>query len=140
MTTRSLLIAILFTAALLAGIRGPEWIAMLLIWFVHALIGTVPSAPVVFLGRRRVHWRATDLLALTLPFAVWSALVQASSRGKTLSNLGEPFLFALAIPVAALLRVIAGRRTDEKITSIVLVAALCLVAAAVYCLTPSLPE
>ena len=81
-----------------------------------------------------------DLLAFLLPFSVWGALMNAHSVGKSLANLGEPFFFAFAIPVAALVRVIVGAHVEERACSIGLVVLLILVAAGVYEWTPALPE
>jgi hypothetical protein len=92
------------------------------------------------LGRKRIHWGLLDLLAFLLPFAVWAALMFASSSGKSLANLAEPFYFSFAIPVAALVRVMVGTHVDERTRSICLVALLCLTAAAVYVWTPAIPE
>jgi hypothetical protein len=129
------------TAAVFAAAsRGPEWLGMLEIWGVHSAIGAVLSVPVVLMGRRRVHWGLLDLLAFLLPFAVWLALLNASLVGKSLANLGEPIYFGLAIPVAALVRVIVGAHIEERACSIGPVGVLSLVAAGVYWWTPSLPE
>jgi hypothetical protein len=129
------------TAAVFAAVgRGPEWLGMLQIWGVHAAIGAVLSAPVILLGRRRVHWGLLDLLAFLLPFAVWITLMNASSVGKSLANLGEPIYFSLMIPVAALVRVIVGAHVEERAYSIGLTGLLSLIAAGVYHWTPPLPE
>jgi hypothetical protein len=128
-------------AALFAAVsRDPEWTGMLQIWVIHSVAGVALSAPFVKLGRKRVHWGLLDLLAFLLPFAVWVALMNISDQGKTLANLIEPLIFGLAIPVAALIRVIVGPHAEERASSISLVAALCLVAAGVYKFTPALPE
>jgi hypothetical protein len=141
------MILVAATAAVLAvsrpqaGILGLEWMGMLSVWGVHSVIGAVLSAPVVFWGRRRVHWGLLDLLAFLLPFAVWGALLHASADGKSLANVvGEPFYFSFAIPVAALVRVIVGAHVEERACSISLVVLLSLVAAGVYWWTPWLPE
>jgi hypothetical protein len=123
-----------------AGSRGPEWFAMLRIWGVHSAIGAALSAPVIVLGRRRVHWGLLDLLAFLLPFAVWLSLMNASSIGKSLANLAEPIYLSLMIPVAALARVIVGSNVEERACSIGLVGLLSLVAAGVYWWMPPLPE
>src|SRR5437868_1002497 len=85
------------TAVLLAVCRDPEWMGMLTIWSIHCVIGAVLSAPIVLLGVKRVHWGLLDLLAFLLPFAVWGTLMNLSSNGKSLANLGEPFYFGFAI-------------------------------------------
>ena len=113
---------------------------MLWIWGVHSVIGAVFSAPIVWFGRKRAHWSLLDLLAFLLPFSVWGALMNAHSMGKSLANLGEPFFFAFAIPVAAIIRVIVGAHVEERACSISLVVLLNLVAASVYWWTPALPE
>ena len=128
------------TAVVLAVSRGPEWMAMLWIWCLHSLIGAVLSAPIVLLGHKRVHWGLLDLLAFLLPFAAWGALMNFSSQGKSLANLAEPFFFGLAIPVAALVRVILGPHAQERAYAISLIGLLTLVAVSVYCWTPALPE
>jgi hypothetical protein len=56
-----------------------------------------------------------------------------------LANLGEPFYFSFAIPVAASVRVIVGAHF-ERACSIGLVGLLSLVAAGVYMWVPALPE
>jgi hypothetical protein len=133
---------ILVTAAavLLAVCRGPEWMGMLTIWSIHCVIGAVLSAPIVILGGKRVHWGLLDLLAFLLPFAVWGTLMNVSSNGKSSANLGEPFYFGFAIPLAALARVILGAHVKQRACSISLVVILILVATGVYWWTPSLPE
>ena len=115
---------------------------MFLIWLMHAGLAAVPSVPIIFFGRKRIHWRAWELLALVVPFCVWLCLMQSelSTGWKSLSNLAEPFFISLAVPVAALLRVAVGTRVNEKIFAGILIAALCGVAAAVFFMVPSLPE
>jgi hypothetical protein len=81
-----------------------------------------------------------DLLAFLLPFAAWVALISASFVGKSLGNLAEPIYFSFAIPVAALLRAIAGAQFEERTSSIGLVILLSLIAACFYSWTPPLPE
>jgi hypothetical protein len=149
MTTRRWMIAVAIVAIVMAwlvetvnrGSMGPnEWMGMLWIWVVHAVIAAVLSAPIAFFGRKRVRWSLLDLLAFILPFAVWLALMAANSVGKSLANLGEPFYFSFAVPIAALIRVIGGHHAGERALSVVLVALLCFAAAGVYWWTPSLPE
>jgi hypothetical protein len=116
--------------------------AMLLIWMVHAVIAAIPSAPIVFFGRKRVRWRFWELLVLVLPFIVWCLLMfsELSTGRKSLSNLGEPVCFALAVPVAALVRVAVASRIPERPCAAVLIAMACMVAAGVFFVVPPLPE
>jgi hypothetical protein len=130
-------------AVFMAGLQGYEWqdsLGILLIWLIHACIALVLSAPIVLLARKRVDWHAWELLAIVLPFAVWSLLIKWNDTGKTLANLAEPFAFALAIPVAAMFRAAVGKRLPQERLAGFLIAMLCLVAAAVYFVMPALPE
>ncbi len=119
-----------------------EFNAMLIIWLIHAGLAAVPSAPIIFFGRKRIHWRTWELLALVIPFAVWMCLMfsDLSTGRKSLSNLAEPFFFSLAVPAVALARVAVGTKVNEKWFAGLLIAALCGVAAAVFFLVPPLPE
>jgi hypothetical protein len=118
-----------------------DWLAVaLVLWTVSTTIAAILSAPLVWLGRRRVHWHSWEGLAFVLPFAVWCALSFLNVRVKTLSNLVEPILISLAIPVAAGLRLIVGRRHSGAFVASHLIALLCIVAAAVYFFMPALPE
>jgi len=97
-----------------------------------ATIAVVLSAPIVFFGRRRVDWQVWEVLAFVLPFAVWCFLIALHDGGKSLSNLVEPILISLGIPVAVGLRLIIGRRESEAFVACHLIALLCVFAAAVY--------
>jgi len=65
---------------------------------------------------------------------------ELSTGKKCLSNLAEPFAFALAVPVAAFVRVALGSRVPEKICAGILIASVCVVAAGVFFVMPPLPE
>jgi hypothetical protein len=111
-------------------------------WLIHAGIGAVLSAPVVLFSRRRVHWRKREFLVFVMPFAIWLALCEFTGiRSKSLSNAAiEPAMFALAVPMAALIRVIIGTRISERACVAGLIAAVSAVAIAVYFCVPALPE
>ena len=105
-------------------------------------MAAVLSTPIIFFGRKRIHWWMWESLALVIPFCVWLCLMQTdlSTGWKSLSNLAEPFMFSFAIPVAAMVRVAVGTRVNEKKIAGVLIAVLCGVAAAVFFMVPSLPD
>lgn len=113
-----------------------------LIWLIHAGIAGFLTAPIVFFGRRRVHWRVWEVVVFIAPFIIWCALMFSGLEAgrKSLSNLGEPFYFALAIPVAAAVRVIIGNRGSQRLVAGVLVVIVCLVAVATFFIVPPLPE
>ena len=115
---------------------------LLLIWGIHAAIAAFVSAPIVFLGRKRVGWRYWELLVFALPFITWTSLMFSGLEAgrKSMSNLGEPFVFAFAIPVAAAVRVIIGRRASESVCGGTLIVLVCVFAVFVFFATPSLPE
>ena len=118
-----------------------EFRAMLFIWLVHAIIAAVLSAPIVFFGRKRVHWHFWELLVLILPYTVWCLLFFSElARGKSMANFAEPFIFALAVPVAALVRVAISSRVPQRLCAGVLIATMCVVAAGVFFIVPPLPE
>jgi hypothetical protein len=112
-----------------------------LIWLIPTGSAAVVSLPIIVLGRRRVQWRAWELLALILPFCVWLVLPYCfpqPSTAKGWGNLAEPFYFNIGIPVAALLRVAIGKSVRESACAAVLIALLCVVAAIVHFVTPNL--
>ena len=113
-----------------------------LVWLVYAGLAAALSAPVIFFGRKRVHWHWWELSAFLLPFVAWSLLMfsELATGRKSLANLAEPFYFSLAVPVAAGARVLAGDRVAERICAASLIALLCGVAAVMFFLIPSWPE
>src|SRR4051812_36328545 len=117
-----------------------EYGALLWIWFVYAGIASVLSAPIVFFGRKRVHWHLWELLALIIPYLIWLALVFSALKSKSLANLGEPIYISFAVPILALLRVGVGGSIGERVSAASLLAFLCLVAVGVYFAVPCLPE
>ena len=116
--------------------------AMLMVWLLHAIIAGILSAPIVILGRKRVHWHLWELLTFIIPFALWTALFfsELSTGRKSLANFGEPNYFALAIPLAALVRVAVGSRVSQRVCAIALIGVLSGLAVGIFFIVPSLPE
>lgn len=116
--------------------------AILFIWLMQAGLAVVLSAPVVLLSRTRVHWRLWETLVLVLPFVIWTVLMFSplSTGRKSLANLGEPLYLAVAIPLAALIRVGIGSRVPQRACASGLIGVVCIVAPAVFFLVPALPE
>src|SRR5436190_2135590 len=112
------------------------------VWLASALIAGVLSAPVVLLGRKRVSWSWWELCALIVRFLVWAFLMcsELATGKKSLANLGEPFYFSAAVPLAALIRVAVGRRVRESVCAGALLLMLCGVSASVFFLVTFLPE
>jgi len=113
---------------------------MLLIWIIHVALAAVLSAPIVLFGARRVQWRAWELLAFILPFGAWWFLTSrpGPSSRKGISNIGEPLIFSLAIPLAALTRLLLDKRVSEATCAGTVLFGQCLVAVLVELLTPNL--
>ena len=111
------------------------------IWGVHAAIAVVLTAPIVFFGRKRLRWKWWELLAFVLPFAVWAILMSSelAEERKTVWNIPEGLYFAVAVPLAALVRVAVGSRRREPVWAAALLVALCAIAAAVFFLVPPWP-
>jgi hypothetical protein len=113
---------------------------MIIAWFVYAAIAASLTAPIVFLGRKRIFWETWEFLALVIPYFVWLGLMLSDFKPKSLSNLVEPILIGFAVPVLALLRVSLSRKMDERLLAAGLITILSLVAVAVYWVVPCLPE
>jgi hypothetical protein len=113
---------------------------MIIAWFVYAAVATVLTAPIVFLGRKRIFWEPWEFLALVIPYFVWLGLMLSGLKPKSLSNLVEPILIGIAAPVLALLRIGLSRKMDERLLAAGLITILSLVAGAVYWIVPCLPE
>jgi hypothetical protein len=118
-----------------------EVLALAWIWFLHAAIAGLLTAPIVWLSSQRVHWEWWELSAFALPFAVWVTLFFSRfSTGKSIANLGEPIILCFAIPTAALIRAAIGAGPSERLWAGTLLAGICGVAVAVFCMVPPLPE
>jgi len=113
-----------------------------LIWLVHAAVGAALSGPILWLGRKRIAWTSLETLSVVVPFSVWLLLMLSplSVGKKSLANIGEPIYISFAMPVAALFRVIIGQHLSRVASALVVVGALCGVAAVVFFLVPMKPE
>ena len=103
------------------------------------IVETVLTAPIVVFGRRRVTWRSWELLALVLPFCIYTlGMCLFHDLDKGIGNVIEPFFLSLGAPAAALVRVAVGRSIDETICGGLLIIALCLAGTFVLFFTPNL--
>jgi hypothetical protein len=107
------------------------WVALFLI----------PSIPVIYFGRRRAQWQLWEVAALVLPYWSWVVCNFVDQRGKSLSNVAiELLCLAVAVPLAALLRVAIGHPRWRWIVSAVLIGALVSLAISLWAFVPWLPE
>jgi hypothetical protein len=117
------------------------WRVLLCIWAGFVCIAVVLSAPIVLLSGNRVRWYIVDILALFVPFAVWlSLMVDYGAGRKSLANLIEPWIIALSLPAAVLIRVAVGKRFSRMDCSGSFLVVLSLVAACIFWCTPALRE
>jgi hypothetical protein len=117
---------------------NPGGLAVLVIWLVHTAIALSLSAPILFFGRKRVHWHSWELLAVILPFAVWAILFASplSVGRKSLVNLVEAVFLSIGVPMAALVRLGISSWLSERVCAGVLIALLCVVAVAIFFAVP----
>jgi hypothetical protein len=107
-------------------------------WPVHVITAIVLSAPLLYFGRRRVSWQPLDCLPLVCPYGIWFVLTLLKPIGKNdLDSVGEPFLLSFAVALAALVRVMIGRKIPERTVSITLTGLLCIAAVVFYFCDPT---
>nr|ALS90661.1 capsule biosynthesis CapC [uncultured bacterium] len=110
------------------------------ITYVLFLLGSLPlTALVIAFGRRRVTFYVWELAAFLMPYITWYMGDHVVYRAKTLGNMSEAVIVGLGVPVAALIRVVFGRKR-AKLVAITLISLLFAHGLLVYLLTPSLPE
>jgi hypothetical protein len=98
------------------------------------------AGPVWFFGRRRVQWDRWDFAIVLLPLAVWVAAMTVNDTGKSLSNLVEAMYLGCMASLAPTVRVVVGRRINQKLLAIGLLVGVCLVAIGLWAFVPGLPE
>ena len=116
---------------------------ILFAWLIQAVVGGVLSLPLVYLSRGKVRWHRWESLALFVPFTVWMLLMVSdfSTGKKTLSNLLiEPAVLGACVAFGALVRIVAGSATSERLAPCLTLVGLCLLAAGVFWIVPALPE
>lgn len=111
------------------------------LWLLHAVFGAILAFPIIYFGRKRIHFQRSELLIFIIPFSIWAFLMSTDlSLGKSLANLGEPFYFVWGIPLAAGIRVMIGTRVPENRFAIALIVLVSIFAVIVFFATPPLPE
>src|SRR5262249_3714773 len=99
-------------------------------WLSHALIAGVLTAPIVFFGRRRVHWLWWETFVFIVPFFIWMAFMLSPLEvgRKSIANIGEYVFISLAVPIAALIRLALGTSVRDGVCAGSLFAMVCLTA------------
>jgi hypothetical protein len=110
------------------------------LWLLHVVSASVFAGPIAFFGRQRASWRWWELSGFVVPFLVWLLLMLYGKQPKSLSNVGEVLYISISVAVAVVARVALGPRLPRTPVAVVLLVALCSVAAATYFFTPLLPE
>ena len=113
----------------------------LLLWLAFLVPALPVGAACRFFGRRRTTWFQWEYTLLVAPFAIWSLLIMISAKGKSLSNaVAEPFFLGCGVALICIARVVIGKILNEKTLAISLFTFVCLLAIALWKLTPMLPE
>jgi hypothetical protein len=113
-------------------------------WALGAVPGAAISVPAVALGWRRVRWYWWELFSFVLPFAAWCAAYFAwppADADKGIGNIfGEPMLVGLLIPVAALIRIAAGkgRQVEQRRFAAAVQVGACLAGALISLAWPNM--
>jgi hypothetical protein len=107
------------------------------LWYVLPLL---PAVPIWYVARKRVQWNKWDYSLLVIPYTVWFALLAYDESGKTMSNLIEPTILGAVTILPVAVRAILGRNVHQGALSVLLVAAMSVVAWAIWCFMPTLPE
>lgn len=112
------------------------------IWVIFSIPAALLAGLVIFFGRHRVDPKGWDALIFVVPFGIWACLISSdlSVDQKSLGNLGEPIYFMVAIPVAALVRVVVGRRLPQTPFAVALIVLVSIIAIATFFTVPPLPE
>jgi hypothetical protein len=130
--------AILYPEASLGLLLGVLF--WLFFWFVYYLSpGVLMSSPFWILGRRRAQWIWWEFAILIVPYLVWVAFLFINDRGKDLPNLVEMFWLGCALPLAALVRVAAGRHISRRIVASGLIAVYSLIAIILWATVAPIP-
>jgi hypothetical protein len=76
------------------------------------------SLPIWIRGRRRTSWFWSDYATAVVPFVVWAALFLHNGSDKSLANVAEGLWLGCVVPVAAVVRVLIGKRGNERLLSV----------------------
>jgi len=113
-------------------------------WAFSAAPAVVISLPIVAVGWKRARWYWWELVAILFPFMAWVtvyAIWQLPEPSKGMGNIyGEPILVGLLVPVAALVRVLAGKgnQTDQRRFALAVQAGLGVAAALIALAWPNI--
>lgn len=93
-----------------------------------------------YVGRFRIKLVWLDYLLLILPYWCWGILMYYGDERKSLANLVEAFWLGCIVILIPVIRVIIGRRFNEKIVSALLLTMMSIICILFYFLIPALPE
>jgi hypothetical protein len=109
-------------------------------WLLHVVVAGLPLALIVPLSRKRVHWQRWELLALILPYSIFTVLMLSNVESKNPLNMFDATSISVAVAIAALVRVAVGTRIGERSCAILLMCLLCVVAVFVYFTTSAVHD
>ena len=99
----------------------------LIAWLIYLLPGVLLCLPICYLGRKRAQFMTWELIVFVLPFVAWLILFSVT-KSKTLGNLVEAAVLGGVIPIAAIVRVLLGRRVNRILVATSLITLQCVFA------------
>jgi hypothetical protein len=102
-------------------------VVVLVAWLIYLLPGVLLCLPICYLGRKRAQFMPWELSVFVLPFTAWLILF-SMSKDKTLGNLVEAAIIGGVIPLAAIIRVLLGKRVNRILLASSLITLQCVFA------------
>jgi hypothetical protein len=101
---------------------------------------TLLCGPMWFFGRKRAHWTWLDFSVAWLPFLIWFGLMWMNWMSKSLANLVEALYIGVLMALCPALRLVGTKWMEERKMAWITAVFGAVIAAAVYLITPCLPE
>jgi len=100
----------------------------LFLWLHQLVFLAIPSFLVFWFTRRFAHYEIWECIVFLIPFATWFSMLHLYPKPSGLGNLYDWLPLVIALPIAMALRAFAGKSQWKRLTSIMLVLGLCLIA------------
>ncbi len=113
-------------------------IVALVAWIIYVLPGVLLLLPLWYWGRKRARFMWWELSVFILPFIIWLCFF-LRAKDKSLGNFVEAFILGVAVPVAALIRIIIGSNLNRSFLAAGLMFLICAVAVLLGTMFPEVP-